>query len=163
MFFWERAIKPRLGGMVMRKKVKWLTMLYYIFDLLIQVNLSSWIYIPCMMGNTFVVYGYALIYVGDQDLALFITFVVLMFLLLTCIFIISIFWKKKYLWEIPLCIAVPNITTHIIFLWSEPMAYIGLLYKILGLLLYGYAIYDRKKFSKVENTEEKPEKIENHS
>lgn len=124
------------------------SIIYFLFDTMLQV---SWIfYIPSFFALDLsdICYRYGLMnsyfiqimgigIFGENRVSLnliFIAFILLVFLLIA--FFVLLFLKKKYAFLIPLFLTTVNIIFHVIFMNQLVTQYWGLVYKVIGCLIY---------------------------
>lgn len=114
---------------------------YFLFDCFVQgcwifiITGSEWIH-RYSLHNSFILWCFAEGIFGETKFGGWIALAgILSILILSIVFCVTFFLNKNNSFAIPLLIIGLNIVFHIIFNWSKPIAYLGLLYKALGFII----------------------------
>lgn len=131
-------------------KAKLYGIVYFWFDFIIQslwvfgISHNEWIY-KCSLHNSVLLWCFAEGIFGESRALGWLALVVMLTVILATVYFLYALFRKKDGFLIPLIISLLNIIAHIIFNFDEPIAYIGLAYKIVGCVIYIYICYKGRK------------------
>lgn len=119
---------------------------YFLIDIMLQgywivgIAENEWIY-KFSLHNSFLLWCFAVGIFGESKLMGWFALIGMLVVIILVIKFWFAFLKNKKSFLIPLCLTFVNVIVHIIFYWKEPLAYVGLLYKIFGCAIYAYLMY----------------------
>lgn len=127
-------------------KVKLCGSFYFLTDILVQgvwifgVDQSGLINKYCL-DNSFLLLCFAVGIFGESKLLGRLALIgMLIAVFLTVKFWVG-FFKKKESFSVPLFLTVVNVVVHAVAYWKDPTAYVGLLCKLIGCVIYAYLVY----------------------
>ena len=123
--------------------------IYLVIDIIIQ---ASWIFFlgniefitKYSLHNVFLLACFAEGIFGKSKLMGWIVFFVLLAFLVLSIYVLITFIMRKGNFLVPLISTVLNAAFHMVFYWSNPFAYVGLLYKIIGCTIFSCILLNRQ-------------------
>lgn len=122
---------------------------YFLFDFLVQaywiliITGNEWIH-RYSMHNSFILWCFAEGIFGKTKWMGWIAMAgILLITILSLVFCVLFFLNENSFFVIPMFIVVLNIVFHIVFQWNNLIAYVGLLYKVLGCIIYAQVVCKR--------------------
>ena len=139
-------------------KLKYLGMAYFLLDIIFQVLLLcginfNGIIIPYSFHNFLVIYCFLYGIFSESRIVLWLALIGLLIIF----FFVILFWVKflrdKKCFLIPLCLTGGSVLIQIIFLTVQETGYAGLIFQIIGCIIYAFLVYgEYRKKKTVENS-----------
>lgn len=95
----------------------------------------EWIY-KYSLHNSFLLWCFAEGIFGESKLLGWLALFGMLAFIILLIYTFLIFIRKKENFLIPLFLMLLNVIVHIVFYWKTPFSYVGLLYKIIGCVIF---------------------------
>lgn len=128
-------------------QLKHVAFIYYLIDMILQYNMlfmlpGYLIFSRFSMHNTFLSYCFlSAAFEKSNFIAKASIILAIVVMLLTIISFVGILLGKINFYFIPLIVILLNIIFHIIFIKFSLITSIGLIYKIIGLFIYSFTLY----------------------